>query len=439
MPTGENQMTDVIDLKAMGQRAKRARRALATLSTTEKNGILHALADALGDAANQGTILQANRHDIANGERTGLSPALIERLTLTPDRLNGMADGTRDVAGLPDPIGETFDMRRMANGLQVGKRRVPIGVLGVIYESRPNVTIDVAALSLKTGNAVILRGGKETLHSNRALVEMTQQVYAEAGLPEGALQWISSPDRQLVMDMLRLDEYIDMIIPRGGPGLHTLARKNATIPVITGGIGICHLYVEPSAVLDRAAEIVYNAKVQRPTVCNALDTLLVHHDVAARFLPMAAARLSEAGVELRCDAPSLTILTAAQRDAPSGDAWVLVPAGEDDYDTEFLSLVLAIKVVGGLEETLAHIEAHGTGHSDGILTEDYAHAMEFVDVVDSAAVYVNASTRFTDGGQFGLGAEVAISTQRLHARGPMGLKELTTYKWVVFGRGHVRE
>jgi glutamate-5-semialdehyde dehydrogenase len=427
-------MTDEVNLQEMGQRARAARRALATLLTTEKNDVLSALADALEDAANQRAILEANGADISAGEGVGLSPALIDRLRLTPSRLAGMAAGVRDVAALPDPIGDTFEMRRMPNGLHVGKRRTPIGVIGVIYEARPNVTVDIAALCLKTGNAVILRGGKETLHSNRALVDVIQGVYAGAGLPEGTLQWISSPDRGLVLEMLRLDAYIDMIIPRGGAGLHRLARENATIPVITGGIGVCHLYVEPSARLDRAVEIVYNAKVQRPSVCNALDTILVHKDVAARFLPMAARRLSDADVELRCDPPSFEILAAVE-DAP----WRMVAAEEADFGNEFLALILSIKVVDGLEAALEHIDRYGTGHSDGILTEDYTHAQQFLDAVDSAAVYVNASTRFTDGGQFGLGAEVAISTQRLHARGPMGLGELTTYKWIIYGQGHVRE
>jgi len=431
-------MSERVDLRAMGQRARGARRVLATLQTTAKNDILNAVADRLEDPAVQQAILKANALDIAAGEQVGLGEALIDRLRLTPERLGGMAAGVRDVAALPDPIGETFGARRMPNGLQVGRRRTPIGVIGVIYESRPNVTVDIAALCLKTGNAVILRGGKETLHSNRALVDVLAQTYEGAGLPEGALQWISSPDRQLVMDMLRLDEYIDMIIPRGGAGLHRLARQNATIPVITGGIGVCHLYVEPSAKLDRAVEIVFNAKVQRPSVCNALDTVLVHRDVARAFLPRMAARLSEADVEIRCDAASLEVLAAAQRSDPAAASWRLVPAEDGDFGHEFLALIASVKVVDGIEQALAHIDRFGTGHSDGILTEDYTHAQQFVDVVDSAAVYVNASTRFTDGGQLGLGAEVAISTQRLHARGPMGLQELTTYKWVVFGQGHVR-
>jgi glutamate-5-semialdehyde dehydrogenase len=432
-------VSDTVDLRVMGQRARAARRALATLLTTEKDDILYVMADALQMASNQRAILEANDRDVAEAKADGIGEALIERLRLTPDRLKGMAAGVLDVAALPDPVGETFDMRRLPNGLEVGKRRTPIGVIGAIYESRPNVTVDIAALCLKSGNAVILRGGSETLNSNRALVDVVHRVYTQAGLPEGALQWISSPDRQLVMDMLRLDEYIDMIIPRGGPGLHNLARQNATIPVITGGIGVCHLYVEPSAKLEDAVEIVFNAKVQRPTVCNALDTVLVHRDVAAQFLPMAARRLAEASVELRCDPASFEILSATRETDRTGQWWLLKPAAEDDFGQEFLSLVLSIKVVDGLEEALEHIERYGTGHSDGILTEDYTHAMTFVNAVDSCAVYVNASTRFTDGGQFGLGAEVAISTQRLHARGPMGLKELTTYKWVVFGRGHVRE
>jgi len=432
-------MSSEIDLQAMGRHARGARRALATLSSTEKNRILNALADALEDSAQQTAILEANAQDIAAAEQAGLTAAMIDRLRLTPGRLVDMAAGARDVAALPDPIGDTFDGRRMPNGLQIGKRRVPVGVIGVIYEARPNVTVDVAALCLKTGNAAILRGGKETLRSNHALVDLIREVYTQAGLPGGTLQFIVSPDRQLVMDILRLDAYIDMIIPRGGAGLHKLARENATVPVITGGIGVCHLYVEPSARLDRAVEVVFNAKVQRPSVCNALDTVLVHRDVAAAFLPMAARRLSEAAVELRCDPESLAILRAAQARDPSGAQWKLVPATAADFGFEFLALILSIKVVDGLEEAMTHIDQYSTGHSDGILTEDYTHAQTFVDVVDSAVVYVNASTRFTDGGQFGLGAEVAISTQRLHARGPMGLKELTTYKWVVYGQGQVRE
>lgn len=426
-------MSETVDLQAMGQRARAARRTLASLLTAKKDEVLRTLAAALEDPAQHAAILEANARDVAEGQRAGLSEALIDRLMLNPARLAGMAQGVRDVAALPDPVGETFDMRRLPNGLLAGKRRTPIGVIGVIYEARPNVTIDIAALCVKTGNAVILRGGKETMHSNRALVALVSRVYAAAGLPDGALQWISSPDRELVTRLLRLDKYVDMIIPRGGEALHEFCRQNSTIPVITGGIGVCHLYVEPSARLAPSIEIVYNAKVQRPSVCNALDTVLVHRDVAAAFLPPMARRLAEANVEIRCDAESLAILSAVAE-----PGWRIVPAQESDYGTEFLSLVLSVKVVGGLEEAVEHIERYGTAHSDGILTEDYTHAQQFLDCVDSSTVYVNASTRFTDGGQLGLGAEVAISTQKLHARGPMGLQELTTYKWVVYGQGHVR-
>lgn len=419
----------------MGRCAAAARRSLAILPTAHKNHILLTLAAELENEENQRSILQANDQDVAEAQAAGLSESLIDRLRLTRARLGDMAAGVRGVAALPDPVGESFGARRLPNGLQVSKRRTPIGVIGVIYEARPNVTVDVAALCLKTGNAVILRGGKETMHSNCALVGLIQNVYARAGLPDGAAQWISSPDREWVMQLLRLDRYVDMIIPRGGAGLHRLARENATIPVITGGIGVCHLYVEPSARLDQAVEIVWNAKTQRPTVCNALDTLLVHRDVAASFLPLVARRLGQAQVELRCDPASLDILTHT----PGASDWRLVAATPDDWGNEFLALILSIRVIDGLEDALAHIEQFSTGHSDGILTEDYSHAMQFVDAVDSAAVYVNASTRFTDGGQLGLGAEVAISTQKLHARGPMGLEELTTYKWVILGQGQVRE
>jgi len=333
------------------------------------------------------------------------------------------------VAALPDPVGEVFDGQVLPNGLQISKRRVPIGVVGVIYESRPNVTVDVAALCLKSGNATILRGGKEAIYSNRALAAAVSAGCERAGVPPAAVQIVQSPDRGVVKEMLTANQYIDMIIPRGGAGLHRFALENATVPVITGGIGICHVYVDESADPGKVVPIVYNAKVQRPTVCNALDVLLIHSAVAADFLPQIAADLARAKVELRCDARSQAIL---------GGHPLARPAGPDDFDTEFLSLILAIKVVDSLDEVLDHIDRHGTHHSDAIITENYTRAMRFVDEVDSAAVYVNASTRFTDGSQFGLGAEVAISTQRLHARGPMALRELTTYKWVILGDGQVR-
>jgi glutamate-5-semialdehyde dehydrogenase len=334
------------------------------------------------------------------------------------------------VVALPDPVGEMFEGTTLPNGLQVSKRRVPVGVIGVIYESRPNVTVDVSALCLKSGNAVIMRGGKEAAHSNAALAAAIVEACQASDIPDGAIQIIESPDRALVKQMLTASEYIDMIIPRGGAGLHQFARENATIPVITGGIGICHIFVDRSADLRKAIPIIYNAKPQRPTVCNALDTLLVHRDIAAAFLPQVADALAVANVELRCDPRALAILKAH----PAAR-----PAGPQDFDTEFLALVLAIKIVDDLDAALDHIAEHSTHHSDAILTQDFGNAMRFVNEVDSAAVYVNASTRFTDGGQLGLGAEVAISTQRLHARGPMALRELTTYKWVILGNGQVRE
>lgn len=418
-----------------GKRARQAARRLAFLSTSVKDAALESIASAL--ETEQGPILAANEQDLADGRANGLDDALLDRLLLTPARLDSMAGDVRNVMALTDPTGEVFDMRTLPNGLQVGKKRVPIGVLGVIYESRPNVTVDIAVLALKSGNAVILRGGKESRRSNEALAALILRAITEAGVPEGAVQLIETPERELVRDMLRANDYIDMIVPRGGAGLHRFAIENATIPVITGGIGVCHTYVDETADLSKALEIVYNAKVQRPTVCNALDTLLVHRDVAGELLPAVAQRWREAGVEIRCDPRSLSIISTGSMQRP-GDGDGIGPASDDDFGREFLSLVASVKVVDSLDEALDHIYQYGTGHSEAIVTEDYRSAQRFLNEVDAAAVFVNASTRFTDGGQFGLGAEVAISTQRLHARGPMGLKELTTYKWIIMGDGHVR-
>jgi glutamate-5-semialdehyde dehydrogenase len=416
------------ELKEKGERARQASRRLAALDTATKNNALKAIAETIMER--EPIILSANDHDIDAAQEAGLSEALQDRLLLTVLRLEAIANDVLAVAALPDPVGETFDARTLPNGLRIGKRRVPIGVIGVIYESRPNVTVDISSLCLKSGNAAILRGGKEAAHTNVALAEAIAEGCERSGIPQGAIQLIQSPERALVKDILTASEYIDMIIPRGGAGLHQFALENATIPVITGGIGICHVYVDANADPEKVIPIVHNAKVQRPTVCNALDTLLIHRDVAKAFLPEIADDLARAGVELRCEPRALSILM--------GHPAVRL-AGPDDFDTEFLSLVLAIKVVDSMDEAMDHIYQHGTHHSDAVITESYSHAMRFVNEVDSAAVYVNASTRFTDGGQFGLGAEVAVSTQRLHARGPMGLKELTTYKWVVFGDGQVRE
>ncbi len=418
------------DLTTIGQAARAAGRQLAVLPTARKNAALHAIAGALD--ARTGEVLAANAQDIAAGRAKGLSEAMLDRLLLNEKRVAALAADTRHVASLPDPVGAEYDGRVLPNGIRLCKRRIPIGVIGVIYEARPNVTIDIATLCLKTGNAAILRGGSETLHSNLALTVVIQDALAAAGLPAAAVQTITDPDRALVTELLRLDKYVDMIIPRGGAGLHRLCREQATIPVITGGIGICHIFVDASADLARAVDIVENAKVQRPSVCNALDTVLVHRAVAERFLPALAERLARSQVELRATPDALAILQGA------GTAAKIVPASPDDFDTEWLALILGVKLVDTLDEAIAHIKAHSTEHSDSILTADLRHAHRFVDEINSAAVYVNASTRFTDGGQFGLGAEVAVSTQKLHARGPMGLEELTTYKWIGIGDGQVR-
>ena len=373
-----------------------------------------------------------NELDIAGGRSKGLSDALLDRLLLTPARMAGLAADTRHVATLPDPVGAELESRLLPNGMRLSRRRIPIGVLGVIYEARPNVTIDIATLCLKTGNAAIMRGGSETLRSNLALVNVIQAALEKVSLPETAVQYIDNPDRSLVTQMLKLDKYIDMIIPRGGSSLHRLCREEATIPVITGGIGICHVYVDASADLAQAVDIIENAKVQRPSVCNALDTVLVHPTIAADLLPKMAKRLAKSDVELHAKGTALAIL---QR---NGHKATVVPAGPDDFDQEWLGLKLGVRVVADVGEAIAHIQDHSTEHSDSILTNDWQNAIRFVNEVNSSAVFVNASTRFNDGGQFGLGAEVAVSTQKLHARGPMGLEELTTYKWVCFGDGHIR-
>ena len=420
-------MTDLI---TMGKQAKAASRRLATLSTTQKNEALGAIATAI--EAEAAAILAANKKDIEDGRSRGLSEALLDRLLLTEARLAGLAADTRRVADLPDPVGEELESRLLPNGMRLSRRRIPIGVLGVIYEARPNVTIDIATLSLKTGNAVILRGGSETLRSNLALVKVIQAALEKVNLPQTAVQYIDDPDRALVAQLLRLDEYVDMLIPRGGAGLHQLCKEQSSIPVITGGIGICHLFVDESADLKRAVDIVENAKVQRPSVCNALDTLLVHTAVAADFLPPMAARLARSGVQLRATPPVAAILQNGGHDA----AWQ--PAGPDDFDQEWLALILGVRLVADVDEAIAFIQAHTTEHTESILTNDWHNASRFVNELNSSAIFVNASTRFNDGGQFGLGAEVAVSTQKLHARGPMGLAELTTYKWIGYGDGHVR-
>jgi glutamate-5-semialdehyde dehydrogenase len=417
------------ELKAKGLAAKAAAHRLAFTPTDIKNKALNHIAGDL--LARKDEVLAANKKDYDAGKAGGLSEALLDRLLLNEKRLEGIAADTRAVAALPDSVGEIFDMRTMPNGLQIGKKRVPIGVIGAIYESRPNVTVDIAGLCLKSGNAVILRGGKETINSNTAIVKVIQDACQKAGMPAGCVQFVDNTDHALVDAMLGMSDVIDLIVPRGGRVFINRVKQNARMAVVTGGIGVCHTYVDKSADVRKAVDIVYNAKVQRPSVCNALDTVLVHQDIAEEFLPAMAAGLNKAGVEMHCDEKSLAILQADK-------ALKLVPAVAEDWGKEFLALIAAIKVVGSLDEALGHIERYGSGHSEAIVTEDYASARRFLNEVDAACVYVNASTRFTDGSQFGLGAEVGISTQRLHARGPMGLKELTTYKWIIYGSGQVR-
>ncbi len=419
-----------LDLVQIGKAAKAAARVLASTPTRVKNEALRRMASRL--EADSALLLRANRLDLDAAQRNGLSEAMLDRLALDENRLAALADDLRHVATLPDPVGEEFDSRVLDNGMRLKKRRVPLGVLGVIYEARPNVTVDVASLCLKTGNAVILRGGSETIRSNEALTSTLQRALVDVELPETAVQLIASTDRRYVSELLRLEKYVDMIVPRGGEALHRLCRQESTIPVITGGMGICHLYVDDSADLPRALDVIENAKVQRPSVCNALDTLLVHRAVATEILPGLSRRLAASGVTLHADPDALALL----KDVPEGAP--VRPGESDDFDREWLSLDLGVRLVDSLRAAIDHIHEHGTGHSDGILTKNLEHATRFVDEVDSAAVYVNASTRFTDGGQFGLGAEVAVSTQKLHARGPMGLRELTTYKWIGIGDGHIR-
>jgi glutamate-5-semialdehyde dehydrogenase len=423
-------MTSAVEqLQNKGKAAKAAAHRLAFVSTDTKNKALLNIADDL--LAGKDAILAANKKDYDAAKASGMGAALLDRLMLDESRLEAIAADTRAVAALPDPVGETYEMRTLPNGLKIGKKRVPLGVIGAIYESRPNVTVDISALCLKSGNAVILRGGKETVNSNIAIVKVVQGACKKAEMPEGCVQFIENTDRALVEHLLKMNDVIDLIIPRGGAGLIKFVRENAAMAVVAGGIGVCHTYVDKTADIDNAVAIVYNAKVQRPTVCNALDTVLVHADIAEKFLPKMAAELNKAGVEMHCDGRSLAILQVDK-------SLKLVPAVDDDWGKEFLALTAAVKVVDSLDGALEHIEKYTSGHSEAILTQDDAAAERFLNEVDAACVYVNASTRFTDGSQFGLGAEVGISTQKMHARGPLGLKELTTYKWIIIGTGQVR-
>ena len=417
------------DVTVLGLAARKASRILARLSTEDKNRVLLNLAGLL--RSDQTDVLSANLSDYQEAKSDGMDESLLDRLLLTSERLNGTADEVQRVAELTDPIGEVIETNSQPNGLITSRRRVPLGVVGSIYEARPNVTVDIFGLCLKSGNACILRGGKETIRSNTALVTMLRKALSDAGVTTDAVQFVDNPDRALVDHLLKMNEYIDLLVPRGGASLVKFVAENATMPAVTGGIGVCHTYVDRAADLKMAAEIVHNAKVRRPSICNALDTVLVHSEIAADGLPLIAKELTASGVELHCDNRALSILGP---DAPD----LAMPANEDDWGKEFLSLTAAVKVVDSLDDALEHIETYGSGHSEAIITENDAAATRFLDEVDAAAVYVNASTQFTDGGQFGLGAEVGISTQKFHARGPMGLKELTSYKWVIVGKGHVR-
>ena len=422
--------TTSVDLQAMGRTAKLAARRLATLGTDVKDRALLAIAGAL--SAHRDEILRANQHDMQAAQDAGVTGYILDRLLLTPERIAQYAADVRNVAALPDPVGQGFDQRRLANGLVAGKVRVPLGVVLCIYEARPNVTVDIATICLKAGNATVLRGGKEAFHSNSTIARIIGRAATEAGVPDGAIQFVESTDRALVPELLSMRRYIDLVVPRGG-GLIDVVLEHAKMPVLIGGVGVCHTYVDRAADLEKAVAIADNAKTRRPSICNALDTLLVHRDVAADYLPLIARRWAEKGVEMRCDPLALDMLSGAKI------ANLLAnPAEPDDFGKEHLALVATVKVVDSLDEALDLIYEYGTGHSDAIVTEDYSAARRFVQEVDSAVVYVNASTQFTDGAQFGLGAEIIDSTQKFHARGPVGLEEITTYKWVVLGSGQVR-
>jgi len=410
------------------ERAKKARtaaRKLASVSSAVKNTALLKMADAL--VAQASTLLSANAKDLEEAKRRGLSKAMIDRLTLDPKRIGEMAAGLRDVSALPDPVGEVVKMVRRPNGMLVGRVRVPIGVIGIVYESRPNVTADAASLCLKAGNAVVLRGGSEAVQSNAAIVQILSTVGAESGLPEGCLVFLDNPDRQAVMEMLKLDTLIDLIIPRGGEALMKTVTDHSRIPVIKHDKGLCHTYVDEGADLSMARAICLNAKVQRPGTCNAMETLLVHEGIAPAFLPGMIRALQEAGVEVRGCSKTRAIVSEIKE------------ATEEDWTTEYLDLILAVKIVKNIDEAMEHIARYGSQHSEAIVTRDYGRARRFLNEVDACAVFVNASTRLNDGYQFGLGAEIGISTSRIHARGPMGLEELTTTKYIVLGEGQLRE
>ena len=412
-------------IEGLGKKAKAAAAEGAALTTDQKNNALRTMAKALRDQ--EETILKANEEDMKNGEEKGLTPALLDRLKLNHDRIEGMAGGLEALAALNDPIGETIAQWKRPNGLEIARKRVPLGVIAIIYEARPNVTADAAGLTLKTGNAVILKGGSEAYHSNLCVTQVLRNALKEQGLNEDLLQFVESTDREAVSVLLKMRKYVDVVIPRGGGGLIRVVVENATIPSIETGTGNCHIYMDRYGDIKMGVDIVFNAKTQRPAVCNAAETLLVHKDIAGEFLPALDQKLKEKNVEIRGCQRTCALL----RDA--------VPAVEEDWETEFLDYILAVKIVDSINEAMAHIARYSSGHSEAIITESYSRSRKFTETVDAAAVYVNASTRFTDGNEFGFGAEIGISTQKLHARGPMGLNALTTEKFVIHGSGQIRK
>ena len=413
-----------MDLREMGARAKDVSRILGKLGQTEKNAGLFAAAGELEAAAS--SILEANGQDVDAAVKRGMHAGLVDRLRLDGGRIKAMADGLRDVAALEDPVGEVESMKKRPNGLLIGRKRVPLGVIGIIYETRPNVTADAFGLCFKSGNAVILRGGSDAIRSNEAIVAAIRRGLLAAGLPEDAVQLVADTSRESARELMRLNGYLDVLIPRGSAGLIRTVVENSTVPVIETGTGNCHVYVDATADFQMALDIIYNAKTQRIGVCNACESLLVHQSIAEEFLPLLKERLDEKQVEIRADEASCRLVPG------------FVPAAEEDWGREYLDYILSLKQVGSLEEAIVHINRYGTGHSEAIVTRDYGNAQRFLEEVDAAAVYVNASTRFTDGAQFGFGAEIGISTQKLHARGPMGLRELTTIKYIIYGDGQVR-
>lgn len=413
------------ELTEKGSLAKKAGFELARIDTQTKNNALAAIADALLERA--GEIIEANKTDLANAEKNGMARAMLDRLSLTRERIADIAEGVRQVASLADPIGEVINMQKRPNGLLIGKKRVPLGVIAIIYEARPNVTVDAAALCLKTSNACILRGGSEAINSNTAIMRIMQETAYSAGIPEGTLNIIEDTSRETAAQLMKLNGIVDVLIPRGGKGLIKSVVENATVPIIETAAGNCHVYVDGDADLDMAADIVINAKVQRPSVCNAAETLLIDKSIADKFVPVIFDALKEKNVEIRADKTAKSIYPEVS------------DAAEEDYYTEYNDYIMAVKVVDGIDEAIAHINKYNTKHSEAIVTNNYEHSQQFLNEVDAAAVYVNASTRFTDGFEFGFGAEIGISTQKIHARGPMGLEALTSVKYIVYGNGQIRE